>query len=108
MDAPAHWAGTEPVRILDSDGAAVGDPDVGLDREQLRQLYVHMVRARRLDLECMALQRQGELTVYPPFEGQEAAQIGSAFALGPHDFYWFRLEGRQRRPVRYGIEDSAV
>jgi maltose alpha-D-glucosyltransferase/alpha-amylase len=29
-------------------------------------------------------------------------------ALGPHDFYWFRLEGRQRRPVRYGIEDSAV
>jgi maltose alpha-D-glucosyltransferase/alpha-amylase len=29
-------------------------------------------------------------------------------ALGPHDFYWFRLEGRQRRPVRYGIEDSAI
>jgi hypothetical protein len=29
-------------------------------------------------------------------------------ALGPHDFYWFRLEGRQRRPARYGIEDSAV
>jgi pyruvate dehydrogenase E1 component alpha subunit len=34
----------------------------------------------------MALQRQGELTVYPPFEGQEAAQVGSAFALGPDDF----------------------
>jgi pyruvate dehydrogenase E1 component alpha subunit len=34
----------------------------------------------------MALQRQGELTVYPPFEGQEAAQVGSAFALGPEDF----------------------
>jgi pyruvate dehydrogenase E1 component alpha subunit len=45
-----------------------------------------MVRARRLDRECMALQRQGELTVYPPFEGQEAAQVGSAFALGPDDF----------------------
>ena len=45
-----------------------------------------MVLARRLDRECMALQRQGELTVYPPFEGQEAAQIGSAFALGPDDF----------------------
>ena len=35
-----------------------------------------MVLARRLDRECMALQRQGELTVYPPFEGQEAAQVG--------------------------------
>ena len=28
--------------------------------------------------------------------------------LGPHGFYWLRLEGRQRRPVRYGIEDTAI
>ena len=33
-------------------------------------------------VECIALQRQGELTVYPGFEGQEAAQVGSAMALG--------------------------
>ena len=45
-----------------------------------------MVLARRLDRECMALQRQGELTVYPPFDGQEAAQVGSALALGADDF----------------------
>ena len=82
MDAPSHWAGTEPVRILEADGTTVGDPDVGLEPERLRALLRHMVRARRLDRECMALQRQGELTVYPPFEGQEAAQVGSAFALG--------------------------
>jgi pyruvate dehydrogenase E1 component alpha subunit len=44
-----------------------------------------MILARRLDRGCMALQRQGELTVYPPFEGQEAAQVGSAYALGPDD-----------------------
>ena len=86
VDAPPHWAGTEPVRILAADGTAVGDPDVGLAPEQLRELLRHMVRARRLDRECVALQRQGELTVYPPFEGQEAAQIGSAFALGPSDW----------------------
>ncbi|HWL91488.1 MAG TPA: thiamine pyrophosphate-dependent enzyme, partial [Actinomycetota bacterium] len=86
MDAPSHWAGTEPVRILAADGTAVGDPDVGLDAEQLRELLRHMIRARRLDRECMALQRQGELTVYPPFEGQEAAQVGSAFALGAEDW----------------------
>jgi maltose alpha-D-glucosyltransferase/alpha-amylase len=29
-------------------------------------------------------------------------------SLGPYGFYWFRLEGRERRPVRYGIEDTAI
>jgi len=74
------------VQILAPDGTPTGDTDVGLDDERLRDLLRLMIRARRLDRECMALQRQGELTVYPPFEGQEAAQVGSAFALGPNDF----------------------
>jgi pyruvate dehydrogenase E1 component alpha subunit len=51
-------------------------------------MFRWMVPARRLDRECIALQRQGELTVYPGFEGQEAAQLGSAIALGPDDFVW--------------------
>jgi maltose alpha-D-glucosyltransferase/alpha-amylase len=29
-------------------------------------------------------------------------------SLGPHGFYWFRLERPGRRPVRYGIEESAI
>jgi maltose alpha-D-glucosyltransferase/alpha-amylase len=29
-------------------------------------------------------------------------------SLGPQSFYWFRLEGMVRRPVRYGIEDAAI
>jgi pyruvate dehydrogenase E1 component alpha subunit len=41
---------------------------------------------RRADLESTALQRQGELAVYPPLIGQEAAQVGSAFALRPDDW----------------------
>ena len=77
---------TPLVRILDERGAPVADTDVGLSDDDLRELLRLMIRARRLDRECVALQRQGELTVYPPFEGQEAAQIGSAFALGPDDF----------------------
>jgi pyruvate dehydrogenase E1 component alpha subunit len=66
-----------------------------------------MIVARRLDRECIALQRQGELTVYPGFEGQEAAQIGSAVALGPDDmvFPTFRELAaalvRGVDPVRY-------
>lgn len=85
MDIPEHWSGSEPVRIIAHDGAEVGDPGVGLGEDELRDLLRHMVLARTLDRACMALQRQGELTVYPPFEGQEAAQIGSAAALGPDD-----------------------
>ena len=82
----AEFTGTEPFRLIAPDGTAVGDTDVGLAPEDLRTLLRWMVFARKLDRECIALQRQGELTVYPGFEGQEAAQIGSAFALGPDDF----------------------
>ena len=74
------------VQLIAPDGSPSGDTDIGLMDDQLRELLRLMIRARRLDRECMALQRQGELTVYPPFEGQEAAQVGSAFALGPDDF----------------------
>ncbi|HEX6843859.1 MAG TPA: thiamine pyrophosphate-dependent dehydrogenase E1 component subunit alpha [Actinomycetota bacterium] len=86
MNVPEHWGGTAPQRILDPSGEAVGDPDVGLSPDELRAILRWMLLARRLDRECIALQRQGELTVYPGFEGQEAAQIGSAFALGEEDF----------------------
>ena len=74
------------VQLIAPDGTVVSDPDVGLKPDELRDLLRMMIMARRLDRECMALQRQGELTVYPAFEGQEAAQIGSAFALGADDF----------------------
>ena len=83
---PEHWRGSEPLQVLAADGTPVGETDVGLDETALRGLLRWMLLARRLDRECIALQRQGELTVYPGFEGQEAAQIGSAMALGPDDF----------------------
>jgi 2-oxoisovalerate dehydrogenase E1 component subunit alpha len=85
---PEAGSGTEPVRILAPDGNPVGDVDVGLSADDLRAILRWMIVARRLDRECIALQRQGELTVYPGFEGQEAAQIGSAWALGREDFVW--------------------
>jgi 2-oxoisovalerate dehydrogenase E1 component subunit alpha len=84
--SPSTAGSDDVVRILDPDGTPVGDTEVGLDPDALRDAFRLLVRARRLDRACLALQRQGELTVYPPFEGQEAAQIGSAIALGPADF----------------------
>jgi 2-oxoisovalerate dehydrogenase E1 component alpha subunit len=77
---------SEPLRLVNTEGEAVGNTDVGLGDEDLRLLYRWMVFARRLDRECFDLQGRGELTVYPGFEGQEAAQVGSAFALGTDDW----------------------
>jgi 2-oxoisovalerate dehydrogenase E1 component subunit alpha len=77
------------LQILAPDGTIV-DPDarssIGLKEEDLRQMYRAMLVTRMVDLEATALQRQGELAVYPPLIGQEAAQIGSAYALGDEDF----------------------
>ncbi|WP_342372367.1 pyruvate dehydrogenase (acetyl-transferring) E1 component subunit alpha [Propioniciclava soli] len=44
-----------------------------------------MVLARRFDSEATALQRKGELGLWVPMLGQEAAQVGSGAAVGPHD-----------------------
>ena len=54
--------------------------------EQLADLYEDLVVVRRIDTEATALQRQGELGLWPPLLGQEAAQIGSARALRSDDF----------------------
>ena len=58
---PEHWRGTEPLQVLAPDGTPVGDTDVGLDETALRAMLRWMLLARRLDRECIALQRQGEL-----------------------------------------------
>jgi 2-oxoisovalerate dehydrogenase E1 component subunit alpha len=57
-----------------------------IDLEALGRLYRDMAIVRRLDAEGVALQRQGELGLWPPLAGQEAAQVGSARALRDDDF----------------------
>ena len=52
----------------------------------LLELLGDMVIMRRMDAEATALQRQGQLALWPPLLGQEAAQAGSARALAPADF----------------------
>lgn len=57
-----------------------------LDRAALEGFYRDMALTRRFDQEATALQRQGELGLWPPSLGQEAAQVGTARALAPQDF----------------------
>ncbi len=57
-----------------------------LTNAQYKSLYREMVFVRRLDQEATALQRQGQLGLWASSLGQEAAQVGSAFALEKNDF----------------------
>ncbi len=57
-----------------------------LDDETLLGLLQDMVTVRRIDVEATALQRQGQLALWPPMLGQEASQVGSIRALDSEDF----------------------
>jgi pyruvate dehydrogenase E1 component alpha subunit len=74
----------EPFRILTPEGGLLDDPPIGVD--ETRRLFAAMVTARTYDHKASAMQRQGRLATYPPFEGQEAAQIGSAAAVERTDW----------------------
>ncbi len=71
-------------RTLAPDGELVSAHDFTV--EDLRGFHRDMVLARRIDTEAYALQRHGELGLWAPLLGQEAAQIGSGRALDPDDF----------------------
>ncbi|NKE08527.1 MULTISPECIES: thiamine pyrophosphate-dependent enzyme [Kocuria] len=79
------------VRLLDENGQRCENSRFGpwvedVDVQTVQSLYRSMFRARRLDEMCTALQRQGQIVLWPPLRGQEAAQVGSARAVGEHDY----------------------
>lgn len=86
-----HGAGGSLVQLITPGGERVSHPQYDawvreVTDEQLASLYEDMVVIRRIDTEATALQRQGELGLWPPMLGQEASQIGSARSLRDDDF----------------------
>ena len=82
---------TDAVQLLTPDGELTrgGEYSEYLDRlsdDDVRGMYTDMVMTRGFDAQATALQRQGELGLWAPCLGQEAAQIGSARALRPQDY----------------------
>ena len=82
--------GADLVQLLTPEGERVRDERfdsyaayVGV--AELQGLYRDMVLVRRFDREANALQRQGQLGIWVPLLGQEAAQIGAGRALAPQD-----------------------
>ncbi|MHA3703701.1 pyruvate dehydrogenase (acetyl-transferring) E1 component subunit alpha [Jatrophihabitans sp. YIM 134969] len=74
--------------LIAPDGSAVSAAGLvdNLSDDHKLALYRDMVMVRRLDEQATALQRQGELGLWAPLLGQEAAQIGSGRALQGQDF----------------------
>jgi pyruvate dehydrogenase E1 component alpha subunit len=89
VGAETYGAAAPPelVQLLTPEGERVEHPDYDIDLtpEQVRSLYRDLVLVRRIDLEAVALQRQGELGIWASLLGQEAAQIGSGRALSDQD-----------------------
>ncbi len=79
--------GEDLVQLLNPEGQRVSHPqfDLTISPAELQSLYRDMVLVRRADREAKALQRQGELGLWAPLLGQEAAQVGAGRAMAPQD-----------------------
>lgn len=84
------------LQIIDPDGSIV-DETISVDLATAKEIHRLMFLARTFDRRAMVMQRQGRIGTYPPLEGQEAVQIGSALALGPDDWVYpsYREHGVQ-------------
>ncbi|MBG6084551.1 pyruvate dehydrogenase (acetyl-transferring) E1 component subunit alpha [Zhihengliuella flava] len=90
--AEAAVAGEEQLlQLLDENGQRTEHARLAayvedVDAEALRGMYRDMALTRRFDVEATALQRQGQLALWVPCRGQEAAQIGSGLATRAGDY----------------------
>ena len=91
LNGTEHHA--QPVRLIEADGTPATGPAAEhylgyIDRltdAQLKRFHRDMVVTRRFDIEAANLQKQGQMGLWVPSLGQEAAQVGSAHAARPQD-----------------------
>jgi pyruvate dehydrogenase E1 component alpha subunit len=83
------------LQVLDEYGRCDQELRPSLDNTQIKKLFEWMILARTFDNKAFKLQREGRLGTYASILGQEAAQVGSAFALEPSDWMFpaFREPG---------------
>ncbi|CAM3958487.1 thiamine pyrophosphate-dependent dehydrogenase E1 component subunit alpha [Lederbergia lenta] len=61
--------------------------ELGLSDEQVLNMYETMLLARRIDERMWLLNRSGKIPFVVSCQGQEAAQVGAAFALNREEDY---------------------
>jgi 2-oxoisovalerate dehydrogenase E1 component alpha subunit len=92
-DAPVRTLTSPTVQLLTTDGAFSPSESAAeflpyferLTEADYRKFYRDMVVVRKFDTEAANLQRQGQLALWVPSHGQEAAQVGSAYATRAQD-----------------------
>lgn len=75
------------IQVMDENGnidANLMPKDV--DDNKIVEMYKYMLFARNLDSKTLSLQRQGRADTFAPLLGEEASQIGVAFAMRKDDY----------------------
>lgn len=76
----------ELMQIMSTEGIVDRKKEPTIPDQDLLKLYRLMLLTRQLDDRMMKLQRQGRIAFYLQSTGEEAAIIGSAYALEPRDW----------------------
>ncbi len=76
----------EYLQVLDENGKADEELMPKLSDKQIKELYELMILMRTFDDKAFSMQRQGRIGTYIQFKGQEASQLGSAYALEDKDW----------------------
>jgi len=76
----------ELLQVIKPTGDYVEKLEPEIPKDELKRLCRLMVLTRNLDIRGLQLQRQGRIGFYIGCLGQEAAQIGSGYALKPEDW----------------------
>jgi pyruvate dehydrogenase E1 component alpha subunit len=83
---PSDTKADDVVKCLREDGTLDPRTDPGLTKDEVVAIYRGMVRTRVLDDRLVALQRQGRIGFHIGSLGEEAAILGSAFAMRSQDW----------------------
>lgn len=74
------------LQILDETGNCDEKQKPTLKDEDIRKMYEIMSTARIFDINALKLQREGRIGTYASILGQEATQVGSAYAMQKDDW----------------------
>ncbi|MDI6800528.1 MAG: pyruvate dehydrogenase (acetyl-transferring) E1 component subunit alpha [Thermodesulfovibrionales bacterium] len=72
--------------VLDEKGDADESLMPSLSDEDIKRIYELLILSRTFDHHALSLQREGRMGTYASILGQEASQIGSAYALEKSDW----------------------
>jgi pyruvate dehydrogenase E1 component alpha subunit len=88
VGAGTPWSAVvgEPYSVIEQNGQASNGALRDLSDETLRQMYAEMVLVRGFDTRAMGMHRQGRIGFCVTATGEEAAILGSAWALDREDW----------------------